>query len=139
MSMPASARSMARRSRRSPTIGSIPADARPLAPAGSRTIARTWRPDLARWRARWPPVNPDAPVTRSGTLGHDRHRRAEQPEEPDSIKEILDSGCEAPRTDRLVHGNRQHELPVLLPDPKAERCERRVDLGIGKDSIRFRF
>src|SRR5438445_1867053 len=129
-SLPAVAAASAAGSRRSPWISRtpacssgnvVPADAGPHVRSvpSSRTRAVTSSPFAARARARCPPVNPVAPVTRTRTsaaLGDERHRRSERLEEAGAVDQMLGGNHEAARPDRLVDRDRKHELPMHRSD-----------------------
>src|SRR5688500_17629272 len=119
--MPVTARASDGASVRSPAASSMPGNVR-AASCGLRTRARTAPPRPARVRARWPPVNPVAPVTStrgvvaavavtSGlALGNERDRRADQAGDAEGPQCALAGGGEAARGDSLVERDRQHEM-----------------------------
>ena len=109
-------------SRRSPRTSSMPAAAR----SGRVGRVAHQRADRlpsrrAAARARWPPVKPVAPVTKTVSAppdrsAHDRDRRPEQTQQSEAVEDALRSRREPPRSDHLVQLRSADELPVDRPD-----------------------
>ena len=69
-------------------------------------------------------MKPVAPVTRTRTARPRRDRRPEQPQQADAGQRALRPPVvNAPRSDRLVQRDRQHELPVDASDAEAVAAE----------------
>src|SRR5688572_7467295 len=143
MSAPVAARSIAAASRMSPAASVIPAALRSPARAWSRTSAATCWPRAASDRARWPPVNPVAPVTRTrtsdgaGPSRDERHRRPERTPEAEAFEGTLDPAGGGGRAEQLVEGNRQDELFVRFRYAEPALGERTDHLALTEDTIRL--
>src|SRR5882724_460111 len=134
MSMSAVARASAAESRRSPIERAMPpASRRSAAALFSRTSAVTRSPFAVSDRARCPPVNPVAPVTRTRTsaaIGHERHRRSEPLEQAKAVEDMFDARREPAGSEHLVKGDRQHKLSMYRPHAETAATQRVDDRGM---------
>src|SRR5262249_33347302 len=156
--MPAVAFASAAGSRRSPTDTATPACCNAnVAGPSARTSADTLSPPATSARARWPPVKPVAPVTKTGLaaieypgrgqvanartvlrrapFGDDRDRRPESFQEPQPIEHVFDLEGEPTGADDSVKRDRQDELPMDRPYTKPRSIERLPDRAVRDDAV----